>query len=41
MARENYKKQEAKLLHDKIQDLETTLEINKGVIASLMSNASM
>jgi len=33
--------QDVKTLNDKILDLETSLEINKGVIASLMSDANM
>ena len=40
-AQRNYKMQDVKTLNDKILDLETSLEINKGVIASLMSDANM
>ena len=37
-AQRNYKEHDAKKMHERVQDLETTLDINKGLINTLVAN---
>ena len=41
MAQKNYKQNESKLQHEKIVDLETSLDINNGVLTTLMAQGGI